>query len=200
MTGTEIIQRFNLQVDDSSELSDSEVLALANEVYSDIQNNRSWEWLKTSFTGNTSITVPYIALPSDFKNIAINKDNEAIVFVGTTFEEYKVVGFSERREYRDSTGFCYIDIPNSRLVFTEQPTEVESIEYDYIKIAPVLLTSTSPLYTGYNNLISYGMSARFNNIELTDKSASYQRENQMEYSRMLSDMIMQDTNIKLSLS
>lgn len=200
MIGNDIIKRFNLQVDDSSELSSNESLALANEVYQDIQNDRSWEWLKTEFTGVTSTIVPYIALPSDFKSLAINKDNETIVFVGDTFEEYKVIGFSERRDYRDSTGYCYIDVANNRLVFTKQPDEVKSVEFDYIVIAPALLFSTSPLFKGFDNIISYGMAAKFNPIELTDKSASYQKENQIEYYKLLSDMRMEDANIKLALS
>lgn len=198
--GTEIIKRFNLQVDDSSELSTNESLALAQEVYEDIQNDRSWEWLKTEFTGVTSTTVPYITLPTDFKSMAINKDNKTIVFVGDKFEEYIVVGFSERRNYRDKDGYCYIDLPNNRLVFTKQPTEVKTIEYDYIMIAPALLFASEPMFTGHDYIISYGMAAKFNPIELTDKGVSYQRENQAEYLRMLSDMRMEDTLIKLALS
>jgi hypothetical protein len=42
MTGTNIIARFQLQVDDASELSTDESLALLNEVYSDICNYRYW--------------------------------------------------------------------------------------------------------------------------------------------------------------
>lgn len=200
MITTDIIKRFNLQVDDSSELSSSEALDLANEVYSDIQNDRSWEWLKSEFTRSTSTTVPYISLPTDFKLLSLNKDDKAIIFVGDTYEEYQVVGYSERRQYRDSDGYCYIDIPNMRLVFTKQPTEVKSVEFDYIIVAPALIYATSPLFRGYENIISYGMAAKFNPIELTDKAVSYQKENQTEYYKLLSDMRMEDTLIKTQLS
>ena len=74
MTAEEIIARFNLQVDDSSELSSTEELALLNQCYREIQNDRSWEWLKTEETATTSISVPYIALPSDFRTLSPNME------------------------------------------------------------------------------------------------------------------------------
>lgn len=40
MDGNAIIARFNLQTDQSSELSDTESLALAQEIYQEIQNDR----------------------------------------------------------------------------------------------------------------------------------------------------------------
>jgi hypothetical protein len=66
------MQRFQLQIDDSSELSDSESLDLANEVYREIQNDRDWSWLQATHTGTTSTTVPYVALPTDFKKVLPN--------------------------------------------------------------------------------------------------------------------------------
>src|SRR4051812_2394029 len=101
MTGDEIIDKFELQVDDASELSSDESLDLANDVYTEVQDDRDWEWLKRTATDTTSTSVPYINLPGDFKKIAPNKDNRSVVFVGTDFQEYEVVSFSDRRDYRD---------------------------------------------------------------------------------------------------
>lgn len=201
MIGTDIIARFNLQVDDSSELSSTEELALANEIYTDIANDRQWEWLKTTATGTTSISVPYVALPADFKELSQNKENRSVIFVGTDYSEYEVVPFSSRRDYRDQDGFCYIDVPNQRLYFTLQPTSTKAIEYDYIKRPAALTTATAPLVTTdqFGKLIAYGMAAKFNPIEQTDKSSSYRQENQIEYTRILSDIQMEDSNIKLSM-
>ena len=200
MTTQEIITRFQLQVDDASELSAAEELDLANEVYTDIQNDRPWEWLKKTYTGSTSTSVPYVSLPTDFAYILQNIDGKAIVFIGTDYQEYEVIPFSLRRNYRDQDGFCYIDISNSRLYFTKQPTEVKSIEYDYIKVASALTLNTSPIFReGFHKIISYGMAAKFNPIELTDKDVSYQKENRIEYLKMLQDMAVEDANIKLSV-
>lgn len=200
MITSEIIARFNVQVDDASELSSAEELALANEVYTDIQNDRPWEWLKATATGNTSTSVAYVALESDFREIAQNSYNEAVVFVGSDYQPYKVIPFSSRRDYRDQDGYCYIDYPNQRLYFTKQPTEVKAIEYDYIKVAPALTLSTSPLFTTNNEIIAYGMAYKWNPIEQTEKDKSYRNENRAEYLSMLSDLRLIDTNIKLSQS
>lgn len=200
MTGTEIIEKFNLQVDDSSELSDSEALDLANDVYGDIQDDRDWEWLKATYSGTTSVSVPYIALPVDFKYVAPNKDNVSVVFVGDDYSEYKVISFADRRSYRDQDGFCYIDVPNQRLVFTLQPTSAKAVEYDYIKIASDLTEDSEPLFrTGFHPIIAYGMAARFNNLEQTDKTNSYQKENMQLYKDTLTSMGIEDAKIKLSI-
>lgn len=200
MTSDNIIERFHLQVDDSSEMSTSEEFALLNQVYTDVQNDRPWEWLKATATGTTSTSVPYIALPSDFKEMAPNKDNVTVVFVGTQYAEYIVIPFASRRNYRNQNGFCYIDVPNQRLYFTLQPTVAEAIEYDYIKVAATLTTGTSPLVTSdqFGTMIAYGMAEKFAPIEQSNKATSYSPENRVTYSSMLSDFATQDAQIKLS--
>lgn len=199
MTATEIITRFNLQIDDASELSDSEALDLANEVYEEVANDRPWEWLRATVTATLSPSLPYVALPADFKQIMPNLDNEAVVLVGTNYTPYKVIPYADRHSYRDQFGYCYVDTINSRLVFTKQPTVADAIEYDYVKIQPALTAGTSPLFrAGYHRMIAYGMAARFNPIEQTEKGNSYQGENQAMYEKMLSDMAVEDAEIKVA--
>lgn len=195
-----IISRFNLQVDDASNLSTDEELALANEVYFDIASDRQWEWLKTTFTDVTSTSLPYINLPANFKEMTQNMNNESVVFVGDDFSEYKVIPFSSRREYRGLGGYCYLDVPNQRLYFTLQPTEVKAIEFDYIKRPAALTLSTEPLFNSRHEIISYGMATKFVNIDQEDKNkSSYQKENKVEYDKFMSDMRMEDANIKLAM-
>lgn len=200
---SDIIARYNLQVDDASELSTDEELALANEVYFDVCNDRPWEWLKSTFTDVTSTTLPYINLPANFKELAHNRDNRSVIFIGADMNEYKVVPFSSRRDYYNQDGFCYIDIPNQRLYFMKQPTEVKSIEFDYIKYPISLTLSTEPLFTStYHPIIAYGMAAKFTNIEQQSKgknNSSYQKENQIEYNNFMSNLRMEDSNIKLAM-
>lgn len=201
MITSDILLRFESQVDDNSELSTDEELALAQEVYDEISNDRPWEWLKTTATGTTSTSVPYIALPADFKELSLNRDNQSVIFVGSDFAEYRVIPFSSRRDYRNLDGYAYIDVPNQRLYFTLQPTSAKAVEYDYIKRPAALTVSTAPLVTTeqFGKLIAYGMAIKFNNIEQSDKSSSYQKENQLQYYNLLSDLRMEDVNIKLSM-
>lgn len=204
MTGTEIITRFNLQIDDASELSDTEALALANEVYDDIANDRPWEWLRASFSGSTSTSVAYIALPSDFKAMMASyttPDGELVpaVFVGTTYDPYLIIPYSQRMNYLNTDGYAYIDPINSRLVFCLQPVTVKAAIYDYVKVHTALTTGTSPLFrAGLHKIIPYGMAAAFNPIEGTDKNISYQGENQKKYDDILTDMQIEDAQAKLA--
>lgn len=204
MNTANIIDRYNLQNDDASELSTDEELALAQEVYDDICNERPWEWLKSTFTDVTSTTLPYIALPANFREFSQNKNGEIVVFVGNDYSEYKVIPFSSRRDYRNKSGFCYVDVVNSRLYFTLQPTSVMNIEFDYIRYAPSLTLSTEPLVTTdqFGNLIAYGMAVKFSNIEQADKASgvsSYQSENRVQYNNILSDLRLQDSNLKIAM-
>jgi len=199
MTVDEIITKFELQVDDASELSSDEALELANDVYQEVQDDRPWEWLRTTATGTTSTTVPYIALPSDFKMMMPNAYNEAVIYVGTDYSPYKVIGYDQRRDYRDQDGFCYIDVPNSRLVFTLQPTSTKTIEYDYVKVATALVLGASPIFrSGFHKVIMWGMAARFPSIEQADKTTSYAGDNRATYRSILSDMAIEDANLKLA--
>lgn len=218
MKWEDIILRFNLQVDDSTELSDKESLVLLNQVYREVQNDRAWEWLKTSHSGTTSTSVPYISLPSDFKMLSpnfsgesrwewwlsywANQGNQSVVYVWSDYEIYRVIPYSNRREYREQSNFCYIDVPNQRLYFTKQPTTAESVEFDYIKRASDLTTATEPLFNdAYHEVLAYGMASKFDPIQLTAKdSTNYMADNTRQYLSILQQMQMEDAYIKLAQS
>ncbi len=96
-------------------------------------------------------------------------------------------------------GFVYIDIPNSRLVFTKQPTTAQSVTYDYKYIPDAILIGTSPIFPSrFHKMIAYRAAAQFNNLEQTDKNMSYQRENQLEYEKQMEKMRIYDSHLKLS--
>ena len=51
---------------------------------------------------------------------------------------------------------CYIDFSTNRLYFIVQPTSPNSIEFDYIKMAPDLTFSTTPLFSQqFHEVIPY---------------------------------------------
>ncbi len=213
MTTSDIIARFQLQVDDNSELSSDEELALANQVYREIANDRAWEWLKTEWTGTMSTSVPYITLPADFKmlspnysgdaywwaTLGTNVGNNSIIYVGDDYEVYRVINFANRREYRDYSNVAYIDVPNQRLVFTKQPTEAKSVSFDYIKRPATLTLGTSPLFNeAYHEVIAYWMAAKIDAMILINKNESYARENQGTYLSLLQQMQQEDAYLKLN--
>lgn len=201
MTGNDIIAKFELFVDDGTELSTVEELSLANKIYHKICDNRPWEFLKKTFSGTMSTSVDYIALPSDFGHLCENDNftdnatdisNNAsprVVFVGSTYSPYQVINFSDRRQYLNKTGFAYIDIVNSRLVFTSQPTIAEPVEFDYIHVPVDLTGATSPIFpTRFHDAIYHGMAADDYVIQQWDKAKSYADENTMKYNEYIDSM------------
>ena len=224
MLGSDILLKFNVQVDDASELSDTEALDLANDIYQEIQDDRPWEWLRATASLTQSTSVPYIALPSDFKmmmpnysgvtsgqfnNLGVprgykppvynNLTSVPVVIVGSTNSPYIVIPYAEHQNYINTDGYCYVDVPNSRLVFTKQPTIANSATFDYIKVAPALTTATSPLFrSGFHKIIPFGMAARLPQLTQADKGTSYTNENRALYMSTLEDMAVEDANLKLA--
>lgn len=95
-------------------------------------------------------------------------------------------------------GYCYVY--DGKLYFTKQPTQVLTVTYDYIMIAPEIELATSPLFrSGFHNILAFGAAARFPILEQADKSMSYARDNQDLYDKQLQSMQMEDSNIKLAL-
>lgn len=197
-TATQIIELFELQVDDTSELSSTEELSILNRIYKHICSLKAWEFLKKAGTGTTSTTVPYIALPSDFSYLTQNNNytetsgNEAqgpVVFVGSNYSPYKVVSWSDRRQYRDQDGVCYIDIVNNRLYFAKQPTSAENVEFDYVS-APVSLgaSDTPAIPDRFQPILIYAMAVDDAIIQQSDKAKSYRAENQAKYKEFLDSL------------
>lgn len=192
-TGQQIIEEFRLYVDDSSELSSAEEVSLLNKIYHKVLDHKDWEFLRKEHTATASITVPYISLPSDFKNIAINwQDNwdgepSQVVFLGT--KRITLIPFSMRRNYDSNSNFCYIDARQNRLYFCGQPTSADSISFDYIYIPDDLTTITSPVFNAtHHSVIMHGMVVDFYSIEQTDKARSYYEENLIAYQDFIERM------------
>lgn len=196
-TAQELITKFELQVDDTTELSSSEELALLNKIYTDICSAMAWEFLKKAHTATTSTTVPYIDLPSGFQYITVNSNytssayeaNRPVVFVGTSFTPYQVVSFSDRRQYRNQDGYCYVDIVNNRLYFTLQPTSAQSVEFDYAYLPEALTLTDSPVFPArFHDMIPYAMAVEDTIIQQSDKAKSYKSDNEKKYKDSMDDM------------
>lgn len=194
---SQIITDFHLYIDDMTELSSVEELALLNRVQNNVCNEKVWEFLKTTGTGNTSTSVDYIALPSDFAYLTDNHNytdssyeaSRPVVFIGTEYSPYPVISWSDRRQYRDQQGFAYIDIVNSRLVFTKQPTTVKAVEFDYIKTPAVLTTSDNiAIPDRFAPILFHGMCIDDFIIQMSDKAKSYKNEHEAKYKSYLADM------------
>lgn len=196
MIGSEIITQFEMQTDDTTELSSTEELTVLNRVYRKILNDRPWEFLKKAFTGTIG-SDGTVALPDDFKYVIQNGNYtdasyiavRPVVFVGSNYAAYQVVSWSDRRQYRDQDGYCYVDIVNSNLVFTTTTQAGAAIEYDYIYNPDDVAIDTSPVFPSrFHDILVYGMQVDDNIIQQSDKAKSYAGENQNKYKSVFDDL------------
>lgn len=186
MTAAEIITKFELYLDDTTELSTQEELDLLNKVYRFWNSSHTWEGTKSEFSGTTSTSVATVALPDDFLYLTANNNftdaseeaGRPVVFRGTDYAPIKVVSWSDRRQYRNNNNYAYIDYANSTLAFTATPTKVEAIEYDYhAQKADLTLTDTPWFPAEYHDGLFHFMAADDFMIQQAPKMKSYAAEN-----------------------
>ena len=204
MDGATIITQFELQVDDVTQLSSDEELVILNRVYRAVLNDRPWEFLKKESSGSilSDANGSYITLPSDFEYIAQNASYTAnnindivgtsspmVIFIGTSYQPYVIINFSDRRQYRNKTGFAYVDLVNDQIRFTGTP-DSSTYEFDYIYKPADLLIGTSPVFTRNNDILVYGMAVDNDILQKSPKAKSYLEENNSKYNRELESLAL----------
>lgn len=204
MTKDQIILKAQLYLDDTSELSTAEFSDLFDKMYRKVNTDRPWEGTKKAFTGTTSASVDYVALPSDFLYLTANHNYtdpsyEAgfpVVFIGSAYRPVSVVSWSDRRQYRNNNNYAYIDIGTSRLYFCKQPTAAEAIEYDYHAQKPTLTGSESPWFPAdFHDCIYHYMVSDDYMIQQSDKAKSYAKENRAAGDEIMERMAMWNANL-----
>jgi hypothetical protein len=200
MIKSEIIAKFHLFMDDTSELSSTEESDLFDKVYNKVMMYRPWEICRVPGTGTTSTSIASVALPTDFSFLLNNSNytennqyagDGPVVFVGANYTPYKVVSYADRRQYRNKGGYCYVDIVNMLLVFTLQPVAAEAIEFDYCKVPTDLTIGGTPIFPArFHDVIYHGMCVDDFIIQQSDKAKSYASENNAKYESYLRDMVL----------
>lgn len=198
----QILKNFEKQVDDVTGLATSEELMVLNRVVQTICTI-PFEFLKSNKTGSiiTSGGVSYIDLPADFQFLTINADYtenyvsddigkaKKVIFVGSNYTPYQVINWSDRRQYRDQPGYCYIDFASSKIYFTKTPTEGTTYDFDYCKIHPTLTISDAPIWPErFDDIPVYAMAVQNDIIDQSPKAKSYAKENNSLYANRLHDM------------
>jgi hypothetical protein len=203
MTKSETISKFNLYIDDTSELSSTEESDLYDKIYNKIFTARPWEFAKKQFTGSTDGT-SYVSLPSDFAYLVANNNHtessyeseRPVVFVGSNYDIYKVVSWSDRRQYRNKSNYCWIDLANSRLEFSVSPASGQNVEFDYVFVPTPLTSGQSPLVSHIiSDMIYHGMCVDSFIIQQSQKAKSYQEENQNYYNDYFRDLAYHNSNL-----
>lgn len=203
MLKSETLKKFHLYMDDTSELSSTEEEELYDKVVQMISSNRPWEKTKEVFSGTTDGTTT-LALPSTFGFLVQNSNHtdssydaeRPVVFVGPNNDEYKVVSWSDRRQYRDQTNICWIDVANDTLEFAVAPSSGLAVEFDYHGIPADIATSASSwIPARFDHIIFHGMCVDDFVIMHSEKAKSYQSDNQKMYDKYLDDMAYWNANL-----
>jgi hypothetical protein len=119
-----------------------------------------------------------VAVPAGFQLRTNDVDRER--------DSYYLAG-----QYRNNDGIAYVDFANSRIVFTKQPSAVETVEYDYQASMPALELTESPWFPReFHDAIYHLMVSDDFMIQNSDKAKSYARDNQAEAARIIQQMVM----------
>lgn len=216
LTAEEIIELFELQVSDVTELSSQEELDLMNRIYIKLCAQQPWEFLKTNATGNLAFDsaagMYYITLPDDFQYMAENRNytNNSIgndqdeapiaVFIGPNYQPFKVKNYSDRRQYRTHNNVCYVDLANGKIYFPQDPTQIgTSYDFDYIKIPPELGLGDYPAFPArFHKILFYAMAVDDAIMQMSTAATAFSPANQAKYDSDFADM--QYWNAKLQLN
>lgn len=207
MIGSELIAKLEIYTDDTTELSTVEEMSLINKIYFRVLSSKPWEFLKKEWSAVTT-GASYIALPTDFDHFFENtsasentysaQDNmwRKVVYVNN--QPYRLVNWSDRRQYTGKNGYCYVDIAAMRLYFTDSvaPSAALAITGDYIHTPAAITLTTSPIMPErFQHALYHGAAAEDMMIQLFDKARSYKTENEGLYKSYLSDMSYWNSNL-----
>ena len=192
LTAQEIIALFELTVDDTTELSTAEELALLNRIYQIVCEDRPWEILKKEASG-TLINTGYVTVPADFSYLVENRNytNNAysaelnakpagVLINGNKW--LQIINWSDRRQYNNVDGYVYYDPALGRLVFTYAQPAGATYSFDYKAVPDDLTLATSPIFPAqFHQMFAFKMATDDMATQLFDKARSYAQENERTY-------------------
>lgn len=196
-TGQDIIDDFEMQVDDGTELATAEELTVLNRVYRRLLDSKDWLFLMKKLNLVTNGT-DSIDLPEDFDrflqsgqytNRFIDSKYPYVIFLGESQDPYYYVNYLDREQYRNQSNYFYIDLTTNKIVFTQTPDSGLAVIGDYIYAPDDIELDTSPVIPAkYHDIFAYGMATEDFIIQLFDKGKSYAPENLLKYNQRLADL------------
>ena len=203
LTGQQIIDRFELYTDDTTDLSSDEELILANDKLRLVYMEQPWEFLRRKKSGNVEGDGK-ITLPTDFDEFLENfTDDPAIgeaimkvVYVNRS--PYLVVPMGQRNA-NSFSNICWIDPSDGKINFAQSPGAGASYEYDYKTSPDDITVATSPkLPAEYHPMIVFSMLIDEEIIKKSEKARSSMQDNFVQYQRYLKNLKLRDARFKLA--
>lgn len=184
---SEVIERFHLLMDDTSELSEVEEVGIANDVYKLICIT-PFEFMKKAGGGN--VVNGELILPSDFLYIPdhyVEGETAKTIFVDDKL--YNVSSISERRD-----ASCYYDLANKKIIFKDKGVN-GTADYTYVYIpADLNLNSTVPIPVA-PQVIAFGMAVDNYIMQQFEKARTYLPENKQKYDELIERIHYYNSNL-----
>jgi hypothetical protein len=210
MLASDVITNFETYVDDTTELSSAQELALLQKIFDKVWVAKPWEFAKNTASGTYALTTPNIPIPVDFSNfiennqstdntVAIdNNSSPKVVFIGAQYQPYQVVNWSDRRQYRNRLGFVCLDLPNSAISFTHLPLSTDLYEFDYKTKPPTLVLGNEipGIPSEFHPMLFHGMAVDDEIILRFSRANAYAPDNQAQYDRYMSNMAQWNANLQ----
>lgn len=213
MLASAVITTFEQYVDDATELSSTQELALLQKIFNHVWSERPWEFAKTSVAGTFALTVPNIPKPTDFHSFVENnlftddtqspQNNAAakVIFIGVSYSAYQIINWSDRRQYRNQSGYAYLDLPNNGITFTATPAATDTYEFDYKKLAPTLtlVTDLSSYFPAdFHDMLYHGMAIDDEICLRFPRANSYAPDNKAKFDGYLADMALWNASLNVN--
>lgn len=194
MVAQDIIKKFELYVDDATELSSQDELDLLNKKYQEVCSDRPWEFLKKGYSN--SINGTSIALPDDFQYILDTQVHGIVgryVFVDEKY--YQLVNFQDRSSYKNS-GYCWVNLADETLEFSSSVSG--TLTYDYVSFPEDLDATDEPIFPArYHHILYHLMASDDYAIQQFDKAKSYARENEQKAEKLLEQMAIWNASLQV---
>lgn len=211
----DVIEDFELQVADLTELAEAEEIILANKKYQSICDDRPWLFLRKPATGALAFDsvkgLWYAPVPADFKAFCIddqytdntmeieNNAEPVALFVGANNTRYQVINYADRRRYNNRGAVCYLDPIADKIYFPYAPPDTSSYDFDYTCIPADLVNLTDIPMWGvkqkrYTALITYAMAMDNEILQRSNAAYSQQAQNNALYEDLLGDMQLWDAD------
>lgn len=190
MTGQDIINKFEMHTDDTTELSSQEELELANAKLRFIYDLQAWEFLRKNKTG--TVAAAGIVVPTDFLHCMVNYSEDmtsnlpdtAVVYLGGN--PYKLIPMGMRNS-SPITNVCWYN-PSNRTIEFKENMAGQSYEFDYKYLPDDITVSTEPVLPTSHYIVVYAMLIDDDVIQKTDKARSNIVENTNAYGQQLSNL------------
>ena len=200
LTGQDIIQRFELYTDDTTELSSDEELILANDKLRVVYMEQPWEFLRRTKTGTVE-SDGKISLPNGFDEFMENYSDdgyeatEKVIYVGRA--PYKIVPMGQRNAI-GCGNICWIEPADGKITFLQSPGVGASYEYDYKTAPESIETDTSPaLPPEYHPMVVFAMLIDEEIIKKCEKARSNMQDNAIQYQKYMKNLKLKDFRFKL---